>query len=78
MTGNIYVLVVLAEAIASLLPAVGPAAARRSRTILRRASSCRTALIDGVTASLRGTRAGRRRTDAANPNAACAGEALAP
>lgn len=78
MTGNIYVLLSLAEAIVSFLPAVGPVAARRSRAIARRTSFYRSALIGRVTASVLGTRSGRMRIDAAGPNAACAGEELAP
>ncbi len=76
MTGNLYVLVAIAEAIVSFLPTVGTAAARRSRTVVRRVSNCRTALFTRVTASLREKPAGRTHIDAGGPNAACAGEAL--
>ncbi len=78
MTGNFYVLLALAEAIASFLPTVGPAAARRSEAIVRRTSNCRTALIGTVTATFRRTRSGRSRVDAAGLNAGCAGEVLSP
>lgn len=78
MTGNFYALLAIAEAIVSLLPAVGPAAARTSRTIVHRTSNYRTALIDRVSVSFRGIRAGRRRIDAAGPNATRPTEELSP
>lgn len=78
MTGNAYVLLALVEATLSFLPTVGPAAARRSRAIVRRTSSCRTALTVRVTAAIEATRAGQGRTDRSIVDTACAAEALAP
>lgn len=78
MTGNLYVLLALAEASMSFLPTVGAAAAHRSRSSLRRTSSCGVALMGRLTVSVPGTRTARRRTRAAGPNAAPPGEALAP
>ncbi len=74
MTGNLYVLLGLAEGVVSLLPA----AVHRSKSFVRRTSNRRTALMGRVKASIHGTRAGRRRIDAAESNAARAGEELSP
>lgn len=76
MTGNVYVMLAIAKALVSLLPTVGPAAAHRSRVIVRRTSDCRAALISKVNASQ--TRADRSYDDAVGSNAACAGEVLSP
>ena len=78
VTGNLYVLLTLAKGIVSFLPAVGPATVHRSRTIARRTSNYRTALIGMVTASFRRPRAIRRRSDATGPRAAHATEAVSP
>lgn len=78
MIGNLSVLLALAEATMSFLSTVGPAAARRSRSIVRRTSNCRIALMGGVTASLTGTRAARRHLEVAGPNAASPGEVPSP
>ena len=74
VTGNLYVLLGVAEAIVSLLPS----AVHRSKTFVRRTSNRRTALIGRVKASLHGTLAVRWRIDASGPNVAAAGEALSP
>jgi hypothetical protein len=78
VTGNLYVLVALADAMMSFLPTVGPAAARRSRSILRRLANRRVALTSRVTGSMSRSRAALGRTGVAGPNAAPSGEALSP
>ena len=75
MTGNLYVLLSLAEGIVSFLPAVGTAAARGSKSVVRRTSHLRAVLVDRMSATVRGIRVGRGRTDA-GPNTAVEGEAL--
>lgn len=77
MTGNLYVLLSLAEGILSFLPAVGTAAARGSRSVARRTSRLRAALVGTVTATVRGIPSGRK---SSNPvaDAAVVGEALSP
>ena len=75
MTGNLYVLLSLAEGIMSFLPAVGTVAARGSRSVVRRTSHLRAAFVGRVTATVRGMWVGRRRPEA-GANAAVEGEAL--
>ncbi len=66
MTGNLHVLLAIAQSIVSFLPAVGPTAARRSRAAFGR-------VADSLEA-----RSGRKRLDLADSNAAGAVEAVAP
>ena len=74
MTGNLYVLLGLAEAIVSHLPV----AVRRSTTFARRVSIRRIGPIGTMKGSTLDTRAVGARSDTVCPNAARAGEALAP
>lgn len=53
MTGNLHVLLLLARGIVPFLPTVGPAAARSSKTIARRASLHGSALFGRAASSLR-------------------------
>ena len=74
MTGNLYVLLGLAEAIVAHLPV----AVRRSTILARRMSNRRTAPIGRMKTSLGGIRGIGRRIDTAGANAARVREALAP
>lgn len=74
VTGNLYVLLGLAEAIVSHLPV----AVRRSTILARRMSDRRTALIGRMKTSLGGIRGVGRCIDSAGANAARVREALAP
>jgi hypothetical protein len=75
--GNFSMLVTVAEAILSFLPAVGPATARRSRTILHRTSRVRAALIGRIKDS-RPTRRATRLCIDAEANTATVKETLSP
>lgn len=77
MTGNLYVLLSLAEGILSFLPAVGTAAARGSRSVVHRTSRLRAAMVGTVTATIRGIRAGRT-SSARTAEAAVVDEVLSP
>lgn len=77
MIGNFSMLLTVAEAILSLLPAVRPAAAHRSRTIVHRTARVRVAMIGRMKDSFPARRSTRLRIDPES-NAATVRETLSP
>lgn len=78
MIGNFSMLIALAEAILAFLPAVGPNAARRSRSIALRTSDVRAALIGRVVDSLPRIGWGWKLTDGGPANGTTVRETLSP
>ena len=75
MTGNLYVLLSLAEGIVSFLPAVGTAAARGSKSVVRRTSQLRAVLVGRLAATVRVIRMSRKHPES-GAYAAVEGEGL--
>ena len=78
MSGNVHMLLALAQVVVSSLPTVGRAAAHRSKTVARRAAHSRAGQFVQGTGSSFARMSGRNRTEVSCPNTRCAGEGVAP